>query len=59
VSRRVEFWHGAGALLGITSVAALLAPLLGAKETTVRQRLRLREWCYDAADKSGNLCVRE
>ena len=36
---------------GITSVAALLAPLLGAKEPTVRQRLR--EWCYDAADKRG------
>ena len=37
---------------GITSVAALLAPLLGAKEHTVRQRLR--EWCYDAADKRGH-----
>lgn len=36
---------------GITSVAALLAPLLDAKETTVRQRLR--EWCYDAKDKRG------
>jgi hypothetical protein len=36
---------------GITSVAALLAPLLGAKENTLRQRLR--EWCYDAADKRG------
>ncbi len=36
---------------GITSVAALLAPLLGAKETTVRQRLR--EWCYDKHDKRG------
>lgn len=36
---------------GITSVAALLAPLLEAKETTVRQRLR--EWCYDAQDKRG------
>ena len=36
---------------GITSVAALLAPLLGAKETTVRQRLR--EWCYDAEHKRG------
>ncbi|MDQ5853243.1 MAG: transposase [Chloroflexota bacterium] len=36
---------------GITSVAALLAPLLGAKENTVRQRLR--EWCYDADDKRG------
>jgi hypothetical protein len=36
---------------GITSVAALLAPLLGAKENTVRQRLR--EWCYAAADKRG------
>ena len=36
---------------GITSVAALLAPLLGAKENTLRQRLR--EWCYAAADKRG------
>jgi hypothetical protein len=36
---------------GITSVAALLAPLLGAKETTLRQRLR--EWCYDKDDKRG------
>ena len=36
---------------GITSVAALLAPLLGAKEHTVRQRLR--EWCYAADDKRG------
>ena len=36
---------------GITSVAVILAPLLGAKENTVRQRLR--EWCYDAEDKRG------
>jgi Transposase DDE domain len=36
---------------GITSVAALLAPLLDAKENTVRQRLR--EWCYDAQHKRG------
>jgi hypothetical protein len=36
---------------GITSVAALLAPLLDAKESTLRQRLR--EWCYDAEDKRG------
>jgi hypothetical protein len=36
---------------GITSVAALLAPLLDAKENTVRQRLR--EWCYEAKDKRG------
>ena len=36
---------------GITSVAALLAPLLAAKEPTVRQRLR--EWCYDKHDKRG------
>ena len=36
---------------GITSGAALLAPLLGAKENSVRQRLR--EWCYDAKDKRG------
>jgi Transposase DDE domain len=36
---------------GITSVTALLAPLLDAQENTVRQRLR--EWCYDAQDKRG------
>jgi hypothetical protein len=36
---------------GITSVAAVLAPLLGAKENTLRQRLR--EWCYEAKDKRG------
>src|SRR5713226_3618287 len=36
---------------GITSVVALLAPLLGQSEGTVRQRLR--EWCYDAVDKKG------
>jgi hypothetical protein len=36
---------------GITSVAALLAPLLATKEATLRQRLR--EWCYDANDKRG------
>lgn len=36
---------------GITSVVALLAPLLGTSESTLRQRLR--EWCYDAQDKRG------
>ncbi len=36
---------------GITSVAALLADLLGPSFSTMRQRLR--EWCYDAADKKG------
>src|SRR2546422_264662 len=36
---------------GISSVVALLAPLLAKSEGTVRQRLR--EWCYDAADKKG------
>jgi hypothetical protein len=36
---------------GITSVATVLAPLLACKETALRQRLR--EWCYDAADKRG------
>jgi hypothetical protein len=36
---------------GISSVVALLAPLLGQSEGTVRQRLR--EWCYNAADKKG------
>ena len=36
---------------GITRVAVVLAPLRGAKENTVRQRVR--EWCYDAEDKRG------
>src|SRR5437667_10350029 len=36
---------------GTTSVAALLADLLGTSYESVRQRLR--EWCYDAADKKG------
>src|SRR5213082_3962997 len=36
---------------GITSVVALLAPLVGQSESTLRQRLR--EWCYDAKDKKG------
>ena len=36
---------------GITSVAALLAPLLDAPDNTIRQRLR--EWCCDAHDKRG------
>ena len=36
---------------GITSVAALLADLLGSSLSTLRQQLR--EWCYDAQDKKG------
>src|SRR5437762_4315422 len=36
---------------GITSVAALLADLLGSSMSTLRQQLR--EWCYDAQDKKG------
>lgn len=36
---------------GITSVAAVLADLLGCSFSTLRQCLR--EWCYDAADKRG------
>jgi hypothetical protein len=36
---------------GMTTVVALLAPLVGASEGTLRQRLR--EWCYDAQDKRG------
>jgi len=36
---------------GISSVVGRLSPLLGQSEGTVRQRLR--EWCYDAADKKG------
>jgi hypothetical protein len=36
---------------GITSVAALLADLLGSSVSTLRQQLR--EWCYDAEDKKG------
>jgi hypothetical protein len=36
---------------GITTVVAVLAPLVGASENTLRQRLR--EWCYDAQHKRG------
>ena len=36
---------------GLTSVAALLADLLGSSLSTLRQQLR--EWCYDAQDKKG------
>ncbi len=36
---------------GMTTVVVLLAHLLGQREHTVRQRLR--EWCYEAADKRG------
>lgn len=36
---------------GITSVTALVAPLLRCTESALRQRLR--EWCYDAKDKRG------
>jgi hypothetical protein len=36
---------------GLTSVTVVLAHLLGQKEAALRQRLR--EWCYDAADKRG------
>lgn len=36
---------------GLTTVVVVLAQLLGQRENTVRQRLR--EWCYDAADKRG------
>src|SRR5947199_10853527 len=36
---------------GITSVAALLAELLGSSASIVRQQLR--EWCYDAQDQKG------
>ena len=36
---------------GLTAVTSFLAPLLGKKENTLRQRLR--EWYYDAKDKRG------
>jgi hypothetical protein len=36
---------------GITSVVALLAPLLEQSESTLRQRLR--EWCYPSSRKKG------
>ena len=36
---------------GITSVVAILAPLLKQSESTVRQRLR--EWCYPIKHKKG------
>lgn len=35
----------------LSSVILILAPLLGIKYNTLRQRLR--EWCYDAKDKRG------
>jgi hypothetical protein len=37
---------------GTATVAALLALLLGQREDALRHRLR--EWCYDAADKRGD-----
>lgn len=37
---------------GITSVVAILAPLLKQSESTVRQRLR--EWCYPSEHKKGS-----
>ena len=36
---------------GITSVVAILAPLLKQSESTMRQRLR--EWCYPRKQKKG------
>ncbi len=36
---------------GITSLVAILAPLLKQSESTVRQRLR--EWCYPIEHKKG------
>lgn len=36
---------------GITSVTAVLAPLLGRSEGALRQQLR--EWCYEAPRKTG------
>jgi len=36
---------------GITSVAAVLAPLTGDSDGTLRQRLR--DWCYNADHKAG------
>ena len=36
---------------GITSVVAILAPLLKQSESTLRQRLR--EWCYPSKQKKG------
>ncbi len=36
---------------GITSLVAILAPLLKQSESTVRQRLR--EWCYPIKHKKG------
>jgi hypothetical protein len=35
----------------LTAVVVILAPLLKAKDNTLRQKLR--EWCYDANDKQG------
>ena len=41
---------------GITSVAALLAELLGSSISTMRQQLR--EWCYDAEAQKGGASAR-
>lgn len=52
---RLLAWYSFGIVVaqscGLTSVSALLAPLIGCSENTMRQRLR--EWSYAAADKRG------
>ena len=52
---RVLAWWSYGMALakscGITSVVAILAPLLKQSESTMRQRLR--EWCYPIKQKKG------
>jgi hypothetical protein len=52
---RVLAWWSYGMVLakscGITSVVAILAPLLQQSESTMRQRLR--EWCYPREQKKG------
>ena len=52
---RVLAWWSYGMVLakscGITSVVAILAPLLKQSKSTMRQRLR--EWCYPIKQKKG------
>src|SRR5262249_47840775 len=54
-ARVLALWSSGAVLAhnaGLTTVAALLAELVGQRENTVRQRVR--EWCYEAADKRAS-----
>ncbi len=47
----LELWHGAGQIVWHTLVCAALALQTDSSEKSLLQRLR--EWCYNAADKKG------